>query len=100
MASSSDTAAAPRHGGRRLRTVLLAAGGAAAGGGAGADLVSFASAFLANPDLPARLAAKGPYNLPDRATYYGGDDRGYLDYPTLTDRPCPGLGQAQPFVPE
>lgn len=50
---------------------------------AGADLVSFASAFLANPDLPARLAAKGPYNSPDRATYYGGGERGYLDYPTL-----------------
>ncbi|MFY7068353.1 alkene reductase [Nocardiopsis changdeensis] len=50
---------------------------------AGADLVSFASAFLANPDLPARLAAGGPYNRPDRATFYGGDDHGYLDYPTL-----------------
>ncbi len=47
------------------------------------DLLSFGAAFLANPDLPARLAAGGPFNPGDRATFYGGDDRGYLDYPTL-----------------
>nr|BFE99390.1 alkene reductase [Streptoalloteichus tenebrarius] len=49
-----------------------------------ADLISFGALFLANPDLPARLAAGGPFNTPDRATYYGGDDRGYIDYPTLS----------------
>jgi N-ethylmaleimide reductase len=49
-----------------------------------ADMVSFASLFLANPDLPARLAAGGPFNTPDRATFYGGDERGYTDYPRLT----------------
>ncbi|MGH3164598.1 MAG: alkene reductase [Trebonia sp.] len=48
-----------------------------------ADLVSFAALFLANPDLPARLAAGGPFNTPDPATYYGGDHRGYTDYPAL-----------------
>ncbi|KUH36489.1 MULTISPECIES: alkene reductase [Streptomyces] len=48
-----------------------------------ADLLSFGALFLANPDLPARLAAGGPYNEPDRATLYGGDHRGYTDYPTL-----------------
>jgi N-ethylmaleimide reductase len=48
-----------------------------------ADLISFGALFLANPDLPARLAAGGPFNTPDRATYYGGDERGYTDYPTL-----------------
>lgn len=48
-----------------------------------ADMVSFAAQFLANPDLPARLAAGGPYNTPDPATFYGGDERGYTDYPTL-----------------
>ncbi|SHF15581.1 alkene reductase [Streptoalloteichus hindustanus] len=47
------------------------------------DLVSFGALFLANPDLPARLAAGGPYNTPDRATFYGGDARGYTDYPAL-----------------
>ena len=49
-----------------------------------ADMISFGALFLANPDLPARLAAGGPFNMPDRATYYGGDERGYTDYPTLT----------------
>ncbi|AEW98960.1 12-oxophytodienoate reductase (plasmid) [Streptantibioticus cattleyicolor NRRL 8057 = DSM 46488] len=48
-----------------------------------ADMLSFGALFLANPDLPARLRAGGPYNTPDRATYYGGDDKGYTDYPTL-----------------
>ncbi|GAA0383855.1 alkene reductase [Microbispora corallina] len=48
-----------------------------------ADLVSFGALFLANPDLPARLAAGGPFNTPDPATFYGGDHRGYTDYPAL-----------------
>ncbi|MGX7824661.1 alkene reductase [Actinokineospora sp. 24-640] len=48
-----------------------------------ADMLSFAAMFLANPDLPARLAAGGPFNQPDPATFYGGDHRGYTDYPTL-----------------
>ncbi|MFJ6567294.1 alkene reductase [Streptomyces sp. NPDC091292] len=48
-----------------------------------ADLVSFGTLFLANPDLPARLRTAGPYNTPDRATFYGGDAKGYTDYPAL-----------------
>ncbi|TDQ53136.1 alkene reductase [Actinorugispora endophytica] len=48
-----------------------------------ADIVSFGALFLANPDLPARLAAGGPFNTPDPATFYGGDERGYTDYPAL-----------------
>ncbi|QIK84405.1 alkene reductase [Sanguibacter sp. HDW7] len=48
-----------------------------------ADLISFGALFLANPDLPARLAAGGPFNTPDRATSFGGDHHGYTDYPTL-----------------
>ncbi|MEW5927991.1 MAG: alkene reductase [Gemmatimonadota bacterium] len=46
-----------------------------------ADLVAFGTAFLANPDLPARLEEDAPLNTPDRATFYGGDARGYTDYP-------------------
>ncbi len=49
-----------------------------------ADMISFGALFLANPDLPERLAAGGPFNTPDRATFYGGDERGYTDYPRLT----------------
>ncbi|AZQ75196.1 alkene reductase [Streptomyces luteoverticillatus] len=48
------------------------------------DLVSFGSMFLANPDLPHRLQQGGPFNTPDPTTFYGGDDQGYTDYPSLT----------------
>jgi N-ethylmaleimide reductase len=57
-------------------------GNAAIGTGQ-ADLVSFGASFLANPDLPERLRAGAPLNTPDRATFYGGDERGYTDYPVL-----------------
>ncbi|WP_030270332.1 alkene reductase [Streptomyces sp. NRRL B-24484] len=48
-----------------------------------ADMIAYGALFLANPDLPARLAAGGPFNTPDPATFYGGDHRGYTDYPAL-----------------
>ncbi|MEU1370768.1 alkene reductase [Streptomyces sp. NPDC005803] len=48
-----------------------------------ADIVSYGVLFLANPDLPERLRAGGPFNTPDGATFYGGDHRGYTDYPVL-----------------
>lgn len=48
-----------------------------------ADAVCFGRMFIANPDLPARIAAGGPYNAPDPATFYGGGAAGYVDYPTL-----------------
>ena len=55
-----------------------------------ADFVSFGKLFLANPDLPLRLARSAPLNVPDRGSFYGGDDRGYIDYPFL-DEPGPAL---------
>ena len=48
-----------------------------------ADLVSFGRLFLANPDLPERFKKNGPLNEPDHATFYGGDETGYTDYPSL-----------------
>ncbi|MFE2226092.1 alkene reductase [Streptomyces kronopolitis] len=48
-----------------------------------ADMIAFGSLFLANPDLPRRLASGGPFNAADKATFYGGDHRGYTDYPAL-----------------
>ncbi|MEU7866911.1 alkene reductase [Dactylosporangium sp. NPDC049140] len=48
-----------------------------------ADLISYGALFLANPDLPARLAGGGPFNTPDRTGFFGGDHRGYTDYPPL-----------------
>jgi N-ethylmaleimide reductase len=47
----------------------------------GADLVSFGSSFLANPDLPYRLQNGLPLNVPDSKTFYTADAKGYVDYP-------------------
>ncbi|RPF71608.1 alkene reductase [Aurantiacibacter spongiae] len=58
-----------------------------------ADAVAFGRAFLANPDLPARIAAGGDLNEPDPGTYYGGDARGYVDYPSRA-RPGDPLPQS------
>lgn len=48
-----------------------------------ADLVAFGVLYIANPDLPARFATDAPLNSPDESTFYGGDERGYTDYPFL-----------------
>jgi N-ethylmaleimide reductase len=48
-----------------------------------ADLIAFGKAFISNPDLTSRLQQNGPYNTPDRATFYGGGAKGYTDYPGL-----------------
>ena len=47
-----------------------------------ADLVAFGRPFIANPDLPARLAAKLPLAEIDPTTLFGGGARGYTDYAT------------------
>ena len=49
----------------------------------GADLVAFGKAYIANPDLAERLKAGGPFNTPDKMTFYGGGEKGYTDYPAL-----------------
>ncbi|KAA2213419.1 alkene reductase [Teichococcus oryzae] len=46
-----------------------------------ADLIAFGRAFISNPDLVERLRAGKPLAEPDHATFYGGDARGYTDYP-------------------
>lgn len=55
-----------------------------------ADFVSFGRLFLANPDLPVRFARRAPLNVPERGSFYGGDDHGYIDYPFL-EEPLPAL---------
>ncbi len=50
-----------------------------------ADAIAFGRAFLANPDLPRRLADGLSLNKPDPRTFYGGDDLGYTDYPFWQD---------------
>lgn len=47
--------------------------------------VSFGRLYVANPDLVERFATDAPLNVPDPATFYGGDARGYTDYPTLAE---------------
>lgn len=49
-----------------------------------ADLVAFGMPFIANPDLPERFAKNAPLNIPDPATFYGGNEKGYTDYPFMS----------------
>ncbi|MCZ4303965.1 alkene reductase [Zoogloeaceae bacterium G21618-S1] len=46
-----------------------------------ADAVAFGRPFIANPDLPARLAHGDPLADFNPATLFGGDAHGYSDYP-------------------
>ena len=48
-----------------------------------ADLVAYGKLFIANPDLPARFAGNASFNEPVVTAFYGGDEHGYIDYPTL-----------------
>jgi len=47
------------------------------------DAVAFGRSFIANPDLPRRIALGAPLNAYDRSTFYTRGVEGYLDYPTL-----------------
>lgn len=49
------------------------------------DLVTFGRPFIANPDLPERFRQNAPLNEWDDSTFYGGDEHGYTDYPTLKE---------------
>lgn len=49
------------------------------------DLASFGRPIIANPDLVERFRRGASLNDWDSSTFYGGDERGYIDYPTLTD---------------
>jgi N-ethylmaleimide reductase len=49
-----------------------------------ADVIAVGSMSLANADLVERIKSGAPLNAPDPTTFYGGDARGYTDYPTLT----------------
>ncbi|HER35380.1 MAG: alkene reductase [Halothiobacillaceae bacterium] len=50
-----------------------------------AAAVAFGVPFIANPDLVERVRCDAAWNAPDAATFYGGGERGYIDYPTLAD---------------
>jgi N-ethylmaleimide reductase len=69
------------------RGVLITAGGftgeaAEAAIAAGhADAIAFGRIFISNPDLPRRLREGFPLTPYNRATFYGGEEKGYTDYP-------------------
>ena len=64
------------NGYQRQMAMDIVAGGAA-------DLVSFGRPFIGNPDLVRRLRDDAPLAAFDKKTLYGGDARGYTDYPAL-----------------
>lgn len=49
-----------------------------------ADLIAFGRWFISNPDLTRRLERGAPLVRAERATFYGGDARGYTDFPALS----------------
>ena len=49
-----------------------------------ADAVAFGKLFIANPDLPRRLALDAPLNKWNAATFFRGAE-GYTDYPALAE---------------
>lgn len=53
-----------------------------------ADLIAYGRWFISNPDLPERFALNADLNPYDRNTFYGGDSRGYTDYPALERQPA------------
>ena len=79
---------AAQHLRQKFNRTLIAAGGFTGESAAAiiavgdAELVAFGRHFISNPDLPERLRRNLPLNRYDRSTFYGGDGRGYIDYPT------------------
>jgi N-ethylmaleimide reductase len=69
------------------RGVLMTAGGftgetaEAAIAEGHADAIAFGRVFISNPDLPRRLQQGFPLTPYNRATFYGGEEAGYTDYP-------------------
>jgi N-ethylmaleimide reductase len=54
-----------------------------------ADVASVGKLALANPDLAERLKGNQPLNEPDPKSFFGGDEHGYTDYPTMAKEPTP-----------
>jgi N-ethylmaleimide reductase len=93
LGADAPGAAGPAFDLRRLRSLFkgvymvnagydkLRANAALAAGDA--DLVAFGVPYIANPDLPERFARDAPINSADPATFYGGDAKGYTDYPVM-----------------
>ena len=48
-----------------------------------ADAAAFARFFISNPDLVERFRRGAALSPSDSSTYYGGTEKGYIDYPAL-----------------
>jgi N-ethylmaleimide reductase len=48
-----------------------------------ADLISFARAYIANPDLVQRIRTGAPLAEAPQEYWYGGDETGYSDWPAM-----------------
>ena len=48
-----------------------------------ADVIAYGVPFIANPDLLERFRIDAPLNEADANTFYGGTEKGYIDYPFL-----------------
>jgi N-ethylmaleimide reductase len=51
-----------------------------------ADLISFARAYIANPDLVQRIRTGAPLAEAPQEYWYGGDETGYSDWPVMESR--------------
>ncbi|MGR8931595.1 MAG: alkene reductase [Gammaproteobacteria bacterium] len=49
-----------------------------------ADLICFGRPFMANPDLVERLKGGTELAVAPKETWYGGDEKGYIDWPALS----------------
>lgn len=47
------------------------------------ELVSYGVPYLANPDLEKRFELDAELNFPNQDTFYGGNEVGYTDYPSM-----------------
>ena len=50
-----------------------------------AKMISYGMLFISNPDLPERFETNAELNETDKATMYGGGEKGYTDYPVLNN---------------
>jgi N-ethylmaleimide reductase len=50
-----------------------------------ADLIAFGRPYIANPDLPQRIANGWPLTPVDPASLYGGGAAGLTDYPVYRE---------------
>lgn len=66
-----------------VNNMLTAQSGEALLASGRAEAVSFGRAFIANPDLVARMKSGAELAKPDYARLYTGDELGYTDYPSL-----------------